>query len=53
MKKNFSYKIVFLIIIICIILAIPVFYSGYEAFNSNLVANQTPNSFGFLAATPN
>ena len=52
MKKNFSYKVIFLFIVVCIILAVPLIYSGYEAFNSNLVANQTPNSFGYLAATP-
>lgn len=50
MKAN-SYKIFWLIVMVSLIIAIPLFYKGYEAFNSNLVGNRNPDSFGFLGIT--
>jgi hypothetical protein len=52
MINKFSYKIIFLFLLVCIVLAIPIMYDGYEGFNTKLVANRIPNSFGYLASLP-
>jgi hypothetical protein len=52
MKNRFSSKIIWLVIVLCLILAIPVFHIGYEAFNNPVVAaNRIQNNRGFLGAT--
>lgn len=50
--KKFSYKIVWLIIVLCIILAIPIISSSYESFQSSLVGRSIPSNLGFMAAIP-
>ena len=52
MKNRFSSKIIWLIIVLCLILAIPIFHIGYESFNNRMVAvNRVQNNRGYLGVT--